>query len=767
MAGSEDVFQQALNEGHSAAWDQDWERAAAAYRRAVEEFPDRPKGWTNLGLALMNLHRHEEALDAYRRAAALSPNDPLPYEKIALLSERLGNIPEAIQAALKAAELYINQREVEKAIQNWSHVTTLDPEHVLARSRLALIYERLNQPQKAVTEYLALASVLQRSGYADKAQAMVEKAAQLMPQSVEVKQARALLQSGQLLPKPLRPKGATGPIRMAQVKQVTETTVSLGMDPIAEAHKKALTRLADLLFEISQGEETGGERRELRTLLRGTGRLSQQADQQLILLHLGQAIDAHTRGQNDQAAEELEHVLEAGFDHAAVHFLLGYLRFQSGRLESAQRRLQQAAKHAELALGARLLLGKIHLQSGELQEAAAHFLEALRIAESMVTPEPQREALRQAYEPLIEAHRHEQNEAVLRQICDNVQQSLLRSDWRQHLEKMRTEVPSQNGSLTPLAEVLLQTQNSAVLDEMNRVRQLINQGHLRAAMEEAFFALNLAPTYIPLHNLIAEILIQEENIPAAIAKLQAIAHTYSVRGDAEQATHYLKRIIQLDPANLEVRTHLAEALEKSGQIKAAIQAYVELADTYSHLADLDQARKIYTQALRLTQQHPTEREWSVRILQRMADIDMQRLDWKQAIRVFEQIRTIKPEDEATRRQLVELNLRLGQQAQAQIEMESYLTYLESTQNNAAAVLFLEELIKEHPQVLWLRKALAELYRRLRRVEDAIAQYDAIGEIELNAGNRMGAIEAIQAILALNPPNAEEYRAALAQLQGKP
>lgn len=766
MAGSEDVFQQALNEGHSAAWDQDWERAAAAYRRAVEEFPDRPKGWTNLGLALMNLHRHEEALEAYRRAAALSPNDPIPYEKIASLSERLGNIPEAIKAALKAAELYINQREVEKAIQNWSHVTTLDPEHALARSRLALIYERLNQPQKAVAEYLALASVLQRSGYVDKAQAMVEKAAQLMPQSAEVKQAKALLQSGQLLPKPLRPKGGTAPIRMAQVKQVTETTVPLGMDPIAEAHKKALTRLADLLFEISQGEETGGERRELRSLLRGTGRLSQQADQQLILLHLGQAIDAHTRGQNDQAAEELEHVLEAGFDHAAVHFLLGYLRFQSGRLESAQRRLQQAAKHAELALGARLLLGKIHLQSGELQEAAAHFLEALRMADSMVTPEPQREALRQAYEPLIEAHRHEQNEAVLRQICDNVQQLLLRSDWRQHLEKMRTEVPSQNGSPTPLAEVLLQTQNSAVLDEMNRVRQLINQGHLRAAMEEAFFALNLAPTYIPLHHLIAEILIQQENIPAAIAKLQTIAHTYSVRGDAEQATHYLKRIIQLDPANLEVRTRLAESLEKSGQIKEAIQAYVELADIYSHLADLDQARKIYTQALRLTQQHPTEREWSVRILQRMADIDMQRLDWKQAIRVFEQIRTIKPEDEATRRQLVELNLRLGQQAQAQIEMESYLTYLESTHNSDAAVLFLEELIKDHPQVLWLRKALAELYRRLGRVEDAVAQYDAIGDIELNAGNRTGAIEAIQAILALNPPNAEEYRAALAQLQGK-
>ncbi len=766
MPGREDVFQQALNEGHSAAWDQDWAKAAEAYRRAVEEFPDRPKGWTNLGLALMQLHRYEEALQAYQRAAALSPNDPVPFEKLAALSERLGNIQAAIQAALKAAELYITQREVEKAIENWTHVITLDPEHILARSRLALVYERLQKPQQAVQEYLALASVLQRSGHLDKAKQMLEKAAQLMPQSTEVKQALTLFQSGQLLPKPLRPKGGTGPIRMAQVRQVTEGAVPVGMDPVAEAHKKALTRLADLLFEMSQEERDAAERRDLRTLLRGTGKLSQQADQQMILLHLGQAIDAHTRGEDEQAAEELERVLESGFDHAAVHFLLGYLRFQSGRPESAQRRLQHALKHTEFALGTRLLLGRIHLQNGHLQEAVVNFLEALRLADLQTVSEGQREALRMAYEPLIEAHRQEQNEAVLHQICENIQSVLTRSDWRQHLVKVRAGMLSENGAPVPLAEVLLQAQSSAILDEMHRIHQLVRQGYLRAAMEEAFFALNLAPTYIPLHNLIAEILIQEEHLREAIAKLHVIARTYHVRGDVEQATHYLERILEIDPLNLDVRRQLAEDLKNSGRIRDAIRVYMDLAAAYTHLADLENARQIYVQALRMIQEHPTEKEWSLQILQQMADIDMQRLDWKQAIRVFEQIRTLKPEDEATRRQLVELNLRLGQITQARMEMESYLTYLESTQNIPAAILFLEGLIQEHPQVTWMRKALADLYRRVGRLEEAIAQYDALGELELNAGNRAGAIEAVQAILALNPPNAEAYRAVLAQLQQK-
>ena len=44
MPGREDIFQKAMNDGHSAAWDQEWDKAVAAYRQALQEFPDHPKG---------------------------------------------------------------------------------------------------------------------------------------------------------------------------------------------------------------------------------------------------------------------------------------------------------------------------------------------------------------------------------------------------------------------------------------------------------------------------------------------------------------------------------------------------------------------------------------------------------------------------------------------------------------------------------------------------------------------------------------------------
>ena len=63
--------------------------------------------------------------------------------------------------------------------------------------------------------------------------------------------------------------------------------------------------------------------------MRGTGQLSMQhSEQTKVVLHLGQAIDAQTKGNESQAAEELEHALEAGFNHPALYFDLGLLRLK-------------------------------------------------------------------------------------------------------------------------------------------------------------------------------------------------------------------------------------------------------------------------------------------------------------------------------------------------------------------------------------------------------------------------------------------------------
>ena len=166
---------------------------------------------------------------------------------------------------------------------------------------------------------------------------------------------------------------------------------------------------------------------------------------------------------------------------------------------------------------------------------------------------------------------------------------------------------------------------------MNRINQLARMGTLRAAMDEAYDAVQHAPTYLPLHTLMGELLEKEGRHVDAISKFSVVAHSYSVRGEVLQATKLLRRVIQLSPMDIGARNRLIDQLVARGQMDDAIHEYIDLAGIFNRLAELDLARKTFTTALRMVQQGNASRDWNTHILQRMADIDMQRLDWKQAL----------------------------------------------------------------------------------------------------------------------------------------
>jgi tetratricopeptide (TPR) repeat protein len=772
MPARDDAFQKAMSEGHSAAWDQQWDKAAAAYRKALDAIPGHPKALSSLGLALYELQDFPEALRAYEKASQAAPSDPVPLEKIAQLSERLGMIPDAIRSSMKAAELYIKNQDSEKALENWVRVTQLDDAHITARSYLAMVHERLGHAPQAATEYLAVASYLQRSGNAAKAAEMVARAVHLLPGSPEVRQAEAMMKSGQLLPKPMRSQGGTAALRVAQVKQHAPTPVASPtseVDPIIEASKQAIARLAEVLFDLTDDSDSSAAspRRGMLAIVdgSGTGELK-QSNQAIALLHIGQAIDAQSKNQDAQAVTELEKALEGGFTDPALHFELGYLCTKTAQPEKALSSLQTAVKHEDYAFASRLLLAQLHHQAGRLNEASVEYLEALKIADSLVVLPSQSVEIGQLYEPIIEAQVHQEDQVKLEQLCDNIQQLLHRNNWREALAQAREQLPkSEEGTPPmPLAEIMTQAQSGQVIEAVARVRQLARAGHFRSAMDEAFESFKVAPSYLPLHTLVGDLLIEDGRTQDAIAKYTVVAQAYSVRGEAAQAVNLLKRIVQVAPMDLTVRSRLIEQLIAYGQVDEAIGEYLDLADIYYHLAELDMARKTYTTALRLAQQGGANRAWSVKLLQRMADIDMQHLDWRQALRVFEQLRTLEPDDVSTRKNLIDLNLRLNQVPQASDELENALVHLDAAGRRGEVTAFLEEMVAESPQQPLLRRALAEEYRRADRAEDAVAQLDALGETLLNAGDREGASQAIEAIIALNPPNQANYRKLLERIK---
>ena len=778
MSGRDEMFQQAMNAGYSAAWDQAWDRAAEEYRKALKIIPSQPKALNNLGLALYELGQFQEALKVYQQAAAASPEDPVPLEKVAELFEKIGD-PEYIPAvSLRAADLYLKRREPEKAIENLTRVTRVSPDNVTAHTRLAIIHEKMGRKEAAATEYLALASLMQHSGEMEKAVQSVNHALQILPSSTEARRTLRMLRESKPLPllarAPLAAERTSGDARLLQKpRQGLPSVEEQEIDPIAEARGKALAVLAGILFEGGvEGEELKAtSRRDFQSLMRGASDVlfSKQADQTKIMLHVSQAVDLQTRGDKEQAAEELERATEAGLEHPAAFFDLGLLKTETNRLESAQRHLQQAVKHEDYALGARLLLGQTSRRMDRVQDAAIHYLEALKWADASVVLSEQADELLQIYEPLIEAERHNEDLEAQQKLCDNIESLLLRADWRKNLIQARKDLPEEldGGPPKPIGEIITEARSSQIIESISLIHKLARSGHLRSAMEEAFYALQHAPTYLPLHVYIGDLLFKQDHLPEAIEKYSMVAQTYSVRGETTRAVELLRRVIRLAPMDLKARERLIGQLLDQGKTGLAIKEYIELADVYYNLADLSRARKTYTDALRLAQQSRIEAAVTVQILHQIADIDLQSLDWRQALRIYEQICKFQPGDQKAQSRLVELKFRLGQQNQAMSALQSYIAFLEKEDNLEAALDFLEGLVEENPGQVPIQRYLAETYYHLGRVEEAISHLDRVGERLLKAGDRQGAEQVVERILSMNPPNRENYQRLLARIQGKP
>ncbi len=720
MTGRQDKFQQAINQGHSAAWDQLWDKAAHYYQQALEEFPDHPGALTSLGLALVELKRYPEALDCYRRAAAVTPADPLPQEKIGQLSHQLGFPIEAVQAYLAAADLYLKKNDVAKAVECWERAAAIDPLNLQAHSRLAIVFERQGRKAEAVEEYLAVASLIRHSGDTAKAFQAVNYALQIIPENPQARKAISLLKNGEELPLPAgipapasRQKAPRRPAPEPAAQQ-PKAEPAEGLDPVQMTRQRALALLAGIFFESSEAGAGAGPRRDLNAVLRGSGEATPEQirheAQVRSMHHLGQAINAQAQGQGAVAQAELARAVESGFTHPAAHFMLGYLAAQADNPAAALPDLQTSVRNPDFALASRLLLAQVLEKTDRLSEAAVEYLEALKLADSQTVPPNQAAELRQLYEPLAESLRQQTDLKTLATACESLAIQLLRPDWQEHLRRSRQQMSaSAPGSQPlPLAEMILEAHSNQVIDSLARIRSLSNESLLRAAMEEAYYTLESAPTYLPLHVQMAEILLQENRVEDAVAKFTLVAQAYSLRGQPDQSVTLLRRLIALSPMDLSLRSRLIEQLEASDQSDDALKCYLELGELYYHQAELDKARLTFIKALPVAGRTSDPRKGGAELLRRIADLDMQRLDWRQAARWYEQMRLLQPDDSQVRLNLIDLSLRMGQEKAALAELEAFLTRLETAHRRDQAIAFLKSLTEEHPDWVEGHKHLALL-----------------------------------------------------------
>jgi tetratricopeptide (TPR) repeat protein len=528
-----------------------------------------------------------------------------------------------------------------------------------------------------------------------------------------------------------------------------------------------MTILAGLLFDESTDFDEGKERTlDMSDISSGkTDPDRKPIGRPSMFRFLGAAIDMQTRGHKDKAAKEFARAIEQGLDHPAAHYNLGLLLKEMEQYEEAKIHLNGAIGHPGLALGANLALGRIARMEADVAEAARFLLQALRIADGLTVGEDKSSNLNQFYDGIL-ASQADGDEEDLSKIVESTLDFLSGPQWMQRLREARQqlEVGQSGSTVVPIAEMLAVGGTDKMIKALTRIDELAEQGHYASSMEEAMLAIDYAPTYLALHNRMADLQIRAGRTVEGFNKLAMIAETYRIRGETSQASDMYLRILDHSPVNVDARRELIELLTQQDRIDEAMEQFVELAEIYRQMAEIDSSRDVLNDALRLAQRSSVSREWPLKLLHMVGDMDLSRLDQRKALAVYEQVVDLDPGDDKARGHVIDLNLRLGQEDEAADALDQYLEHLVQAGRGSDALNLLEDMAREHPGKQALHSRLAEAYKAAGRTADAIAQYDALGEIQLDAGQVEEATLSIQAIIDLDPPDADGYHELLKNLK---
>jgi tetratricopeptide (TPR) repeat protein len=744
MARDRDAFEAAVKKAHSYAWEKRWRKAIEQYELATAEFPEDLTARSGLAFAYLKGERLREALREYRKVCELKPDDPAPRLKIAQILEQLGRASDAAEAWLALAGVYVQLKDLGRAEEAWREATRLQPGNKQAHLKLAEAYAHKANRTEAAREFLSLARICYDEGDLQEAAGYCQRVLSLDSGN---RAARTLLE------------------RLASEAEIDIATSSLvswreELGPVDEAVHSALAALAEAL--LGDGElvprlelADSGEQTEVSAST-ASGDVGST---------LGKAIDYHSRGIVEDALALYEETLKRGVALPEVLFSMGLLNKTLSRFDEAVKLLGRCEEVPEYRLASQLALGQCYWAQGKADEAMDRFLEALKTIDLEMLGHDRAEDVTHAYENMAASAWGSGDGRRSELLVHSITALLSGSGWKRRIKEARHKLDSlaEDGVVPILPEVLEIPGGDEVVDLMVRSREYLDQGMPFTALEECYRAIRLAPTYLPLHMRLAEIFARQGKAEEAVSKYAAVAEAYLMRDNPGRAMDVYRRALVAAPMAISLREKLIDLLIEHDETDLALNEYVALGESYYRLARVDAALQKYEQALELVRAEGVNTNWQTRILHRVADLHMQRVHWKEALATYEQIVQLSPEDEQARFRLVELRYKLGQQERALADVDEFIVHYGKRKEFRKIVGTLKELVTSNPQDISLRSRLSRIYIELGMKEEAIAELDTLGEMQLEAGRRREAMETLRTIISLEPDEKAGYTQLLREL----
>jgi len=278
---------------------------------------------------------------------------------------------------------------------------------------------------------------------------------------------------------------------------------------------------------------------------------------------------------------------------------------------------------------------------------------------------------------------------------------------------------------------------------------------------------------------LAELYAKQGLMMEAKSQYQIVVDEYLKRGKTKDAAEVLKKMAELDPGDLKVRSKLADIYTREGSGPKAVEEHIAIALELSkkgHLAEalqvLEKGLKIDPRSSRLREElarvHMVQKNHDraahyleeavqdapndVSLLARLGEAYVEARKIEEAEALFKRLLEIDPSDEDSRVQMGRVYLLQQKFDLAYDEFVPAVDRLLQRKEGEKAAALLQQVVQRNPSHVKSLVKLAEVYRILQ-MEGAVSQtYSQLTEAYINAGAWEQAASVLETLVSREPQN---------------
>jgi pilus assembly protein FimV len=284
----------------------------------------------------------------------------------------------------------------------------------------------------------------------------------------------------------------------------------------------------------------------------------------------------------------------------------------------------------------------------------------------------------------------------------------------------------------------------------------------------------------PYLNL-AELYAKQGLMMEAKSQYQYVVDEYIKRSKMREAGDVLKKMADIDPSDLKIRSKLADLYTREGNSGKAVEEHVAIAEELTkkgHLAEalqvLEKGLKIDSKSGRLrlelgrihlvqknydkavhfleeaVQGHPNDAD----IMGRLGEAYLGSKRIAEAEGLFKRLLEINPNDEDVRVQMARVSLQQGQYDRAYAEMEPLVEKLVQRRDDDRAASLLQQIVQKSPNHVKTLNRLVEVYQQFSKESSLLATYSQLTEAYIQQGQLGEAASVLEVLVQREPANAQ-------------